>query len=169
MSFGWHWMTPEIHPPLPHKSSQGPGHLPKSPWYNLHCVTSDVEVLGWWANWWCPHQPPLLTWRKKVGKIGSPLVVPNIAGWKTHPFLIGDTSSNGGFPIALLVYRSVVLGEVTFWPVLGVREKHWLSIASRERSHIRTTGKGKSSSKLHFLGAYISSCLEDHPRTWIRG
>jgi len=24
------------------------------------------------------------------------------------PFLIGDTSSNGGFPIAILVYQSVV-------------------------------------------------------------
>ena len=27
----------------------------------------------------------------------------NIAGWKSPPFLIGDTSSNGGFPIAMLV------------------------------------------------------------------
>jgi len=26
------------------------------------------------------------------------------------PFSVGDTSSNGGFPIAMLVYRSVILG-----------------------------------------------------------
>ena len=90
---GGHFMTP-VHPSTPSPQViPRPSHLPKSPWYNLHGVTSDVEVLGWWANLWCPHQPPLLTWRKKVGKIGSPLVVPNIAGWKTHPFLIGDTST----------------------------------------------------------------------------
>ena len=32
------------------------------------------------------------------------------------PFLIGDTSSNGGFPIAILVYRSVDLFVGTLLP-----------------------------------------------------
>ena len=31
---------------------------------------------------------------------------------ENNHFLIGDTSSNGGFPIAMLVYRSVPLAEI---------------------------------------------------------
>ena len=95
----WPWQPPS--PGHPHNETPWSGRRIQSSTGIIFALASQLQIL----------------WRLTEMTDGDTLPETNITWLAGNPpFLIGDTSSNGGFPSAILVYRSVDLFVGTLLP-----------------------------------------------------
>ena len=138
----------------------------KEPWFKVFKVTFSSPIVG-------SH----LTFKKgsrfhhpKEGRKNYPPVNKHSNG--KSPSWIGNTSSNGGFSIAMLDYRSVA----GFW-TSKLRNVSWLQSfkkAELEPKPIKKSSKGHERGRIGgraFAEKNEGSYLEDHPRIckWLIG
>ena len=146
-------------------------HQPAKPTYPLITtsqLTPNSQLPGALPHWHMERSSLGFHIPKKPPGNSQPMDIPS--GKRSHsdgkpPVLIGDTSSNGGFPIAMLVYRSVPSGKRSHsdcwvFPRLALQQSgKWPCSIAKQTVRPIKNGSKSPTNEVNFI--FLSSISSD--------